>query len=331
MARRATFVNKQRADLGRILLIDGGGFFHRAGTDWWRESVTAWRELERLGYDAVTLGELEANQWSLTDSLLQLGTTLPLVTTNIERRGGDDWQPVGSRCRVVEIDGVRVGFLSALIEGRAVASLAERTGGAVRVLPALETVREVARLLKGVAAGPTRAPRAIGKAEAMRLARESADILILIGYLDNPIMQTLADSIPEIDVILGGIHQPRDAGPLRMGHAIIQRAGDRGGAVAVTDLVVSPVNEIVEFGGRAALLDEGWPEDPQVAAVVAVATEATKRDVAAKQERMQQERMERFRQLQARQQRAGGGEPADSARSAPGDSLPPIPPQDPPR
>ena len=48
-------------------MVDGGDFIHRNGADNYLESVLAWTEMERIGYDAVTLGELELGQWELTD------------------------------------------------------------------------------------------------------------------------------------------------------------------------------------------------------------------------------------------------------------------------
>ncbi len=283
--------------------------------------------MERLNYDAVALGEYEVAEWTLTDSLLGLGSTLPLVTTNVERRAGEDWKPVGARCRVVEVDGVRVGFLSVLDEGRNTTAALREAQGAVRVLPPIATTREVARLLKGTGAQLAPAARVLHEAEAKRLARERADILVLIGHLDDVSIQTFADSIPEIDVILAGTHQDRDEQPVKFGRAVVNRSGDRGVAVAVTNLVVSPGNEIVDFSGQAPALDPSWPEDPHVAAVVAATTEASRRAVDAMLERKRQERMERFRLMQAQRQReTGGGQPGaplapDSAGAAAGDSA----------
>jgi 2',3'-cyclic-nucleotide 2'-phosphodiesterase (5'-nucleotidase family) len=322
-------VDSQRVALGRILLVDGGDFFNRIAADRWRESVTTWQEMQRLGYDAVTLGELELRQWSLTDSLLQQATTLPLVTTNIERRVGDDWTPLGARCRLVDVDGVRVGFISVLPEGRTSAYALEQTKGVLRLLPALETTREVARLLKGGSLDGS--GRSIGKDEARRLAREKADILVLIGYLDKQGMETYADSIPEVDIILGGVHQATDNQPVRLGHAIVNRSGDRGVAVALTDVVVSPQNEIVEFSGRTAVLGESYPEDAQVAAAAQAAADASERDRVARREQKRQANIEKLRREREQQQLerdreyaspdtpTGSGETSPSP--APGDSA----------
>jgi len=288
-------VDSQRVALGRVLLVDGGDFFHRIPLDRWRESITTWREMERLGYDAVALGELELRQWSLTDSLLGLGTKLPLVTTNIERRlGDDDWKPVGARYRIVDVDGVRVGFISVLPEGRTSSHALEQTKGAVRMLPAVETTREVARLLKGVSAG--NAPRVLDKNEAKRIAADRADLLVLLGYLDRQGTQAFAESIPEIDLILGGVHQARDEQPVQLARAIVNRAGDRGVAVAVTHVVVSPQNEIVDFSGRTAVLDEHHPYDAQVEALAQDTAAASERDRAARRDKKRKERLEKLRQ-----------------------------------
>ncbi len=232
----------------------------------------------------MALGELELRRWALTDSLLRAGSTLPLVTTNIERRVGEDrWQPLGARYRVVDVSGVRIAFLSVLPEGRTSTYAAEQAKGELRILPGLATTREAARLLKGKAR-----PGSFGKSavldrnEAEHLARERADLIVLLGYLDKDGTQVYADSLPEIDVILGGIRQARDEQPVRLGNAIVNRSGQRGVAVAVTDLVVSPANEITEFSGQTVELVESMPEDPAVAARANAAKEASDEEAAAR-------------------------------------------------
>ncbi len=317
-------MDSQRVALGRVLLADGGDFFHRIPIDRWRESIVAWREMERLEYDAVALGELELRQWSLTDSLLRLGTKLPLVTTNIERRAGEgEWKPIGARYRIVDVDGVRVGFISVLPEGRTSSHALEQTKGAVRMLPAIPTTREVARLLKGASAGGS--PRILDKSEVKRIAGERVDLLVLLGYLDQRGMQDVADSIPEIDLILGGVHQARDEQPVRLGGAIVNRSGDRGVAVAVTHVVVSPASEIVEFSGRTAVLDESLPHDPQVEATAQAATEASERDRVARREKKRKERLEQLRLEREQQERDREPGPAAPAPSPAGGAAPAAP------
>jgi 2',3'-cyclic-nucleotide 2'-phosphodiesterase (5'-nucleotidase family) len=298
--------------------------------DRWRESLLSWQELERLGYTAVTLGELELRQWALTDSLLRAGSKLPLVTTNIERRvGDDDWKPVGARYLTVDVDGVRVGFISVIAEGRTSDYALQQTKGVLRILPALETTREVAHLLKGTGAGPS--SRILAKDEAKRMARDRVDLLVLLGYLDKQGTQTFADSIPEIDLILGGLHQAPDASPVKLGHAIVNRSGDRGVTVAVTDVVISPRNEISEFSGRTVVLEESFPEDPQVEALAEAATGASEQDRAIRRDRKRKERMENMEnmeklRLEHEGQPAGLAEPSADPAAPPRSGIEPFAP-----
>ncbi len=299
--------------------MDGGDFLHRVALDRTRESIATWREMERLGYDAVAMGEMELRQWELTDSLLQAGSTLPLVTTNVERNVDGHWRPVGERYLLLDIKGVRIGVISALPLGRTSSRALEQTRDELRLLPAMETTREMARLLKRrIAPRQAETQQITSREEVERLARDQADLIVLLGYLDQQGMQSFADSIPEIDVILGGYRQPRDEGPQRLGHAIVNRSGNQGQIVCVTGVTLSPSNELLAFGGENVLLTKDYPEDPAVAAIAQAAKDASDAARKARLERLRAQNEERLsRQRERREARlAEKGTPAPSADDA---------------
>jgi len=251
-----------------FVLVDGGDFIHRNDRDNVPESIASWAEMHRLGYDAVTLGEIELEQWSLVDSL-QKALALPLVVSNVERQVDGQWQPVADRQRIIESNGVRIGFISAISESQINQTALEQSGETFRVLPPMETIYEL-----------------IGK------LRPRVDVLVLLAHLDLKIMEQYASSLPEVDVVLGGHVTRLDEAPLLVGQTILNRSGTRGQFLANTRLIVSPENEIVDFGGVNITLGPDYPEDPLVAA----AAEAAKEESA----RLRRERTQRHREAAVR-------------------------------
>ncbi|MCK4302961.1 MAG: hypothetical protein KAY24_01845 [Candidatus Eisenbacteria sp.] len=273
MARRAAFVDTLRKNEAPILLVDGGDFFHRVNK---LESIVSWREMERLGYAAVTLGEVEFERWELAESLLT-HTDLPVVCTNVERQTASGWELVGNRYLIVPVNGVRVGILS-VIDSQLSNSVIEKAGDRVRLLPAMETTREVARIL-----------------------RKKSDVVVLLAHLDYKAMEQYASSLPEVDVILGGHMTRKDTGPKKIADTIINRSGTRGQHVCITRLVVSPQNEVVDFGGLNLTLTADYPEDPVVAELAQTAKDESIRLRRAEASKKLQIKKQKREELEKRQ------------------------------
>ncbi len=246
MARRATFIDSLRHWGTEFLLIDGGSFSHKSKNNM-PETVATWREMDRLGYDAITLGVEEIGYWQETDSL-RASLDLPIVCTNLEQRQGDRWVPIGEPYRIVEHKGINVGILSVTNEIIMSETVLQKAGGQVRLLPPEETTHRVSRELA-----------------------ETCDLVVLLAHVDPTTMERYAQEFEHVDVVLGGRNAPKDEGPQRYGHAIVNRSGTRGQYVANTRLILSPGNEIVDYGGLNISLSTDIPEDPAVLAEVAKA------------------------------------------------------------
>ena len=205
--------------------------------------------MARLGFDAVGLGELGIRHWHLTDSLQQ-ACPLPIIGTNIEIRRDGNWGPVGVPYRIIEKRGVRIGFLSVTNESPfSTHSYAELGSENFRILDPLATTRRVAAELK-----------------------KKTDLVILLAHLDESTMEAYADSLRDVDVMVGGYRVAGDEEPTRIGSTIINRSGERGIRMAVTNLTISPESEILSFSGPNVLLTETLPED----SLVTVAAEKAK-------------------------------------------------------
>lgn len=255
-----------------FLLIDGGDFFHRNQRNNFPESIATWTDMHRIGYDAVTLGEMELEQWDLVDSLQQM-MPLPLVVSNVEIQRDGVWQPVADRYRIIESNDLRIGFISTISEGQVNQTALDRSSGTFRILPPMSTTTELIAEL-----------------------RSRVDILVLIAHLDLKVMEQYAVALPEIDVVLGGHVTRLDDAPLMVGETILNRSGTRGQYIANTRLIVSPDNDIVDFGGLNITLTADMPEDPEVAALAEAATEQSAR---VRRERTQRAREEAARKREA--------------------------------
>jgi len=205
------------------------------------------------GYHAVTLGELELAEWEFTRGMLA-EYPLPVVCTNVEQVVDGQWSPIGERTRIVEINGIQVGFASVIGEGQLSQALIDKTAGAIRLLPPMETATAAAREL-----------------------RAKADVVVLLAHLDPRAMEQYATILTDVDVILGGHVTQKDEAPAKIGNAIVNRSGTRGQYVAITRLILSPDDQIVDYGGVNFTLGPGYAENEAVKAEVELAKEESAR------------------------------------------------------
>jgi len=282
LARRATFVESLRVHNTPFVLLDGGDFIQRNQNRGELESITTWKDMQREGYDAVTLGEIELSQWDFTSSLMEQHP-LPIVCTNVEQLNGDSWQQIGDRYRIVDIRGVKVGILSVIGEAQLSKSMIDKAGGAIRLLPPMETATEVAREL-----------------------RAKSDVVILLAHLDARTMEQYATVLTDVDVIVGGHVTRKDEGPKKFGNAIVNRSGTRGQHLGITRLILSPENEIVDFGGVNFTLAPTYPENEAIKAEVDRVTEESNLLKREKAKKTREERLKKAAAQEAAEADAAG-------------------------
>ncbi len=227
-----------------FLLLDGGDFIKRDPQHDVLESRLVWRDMERLHYDAVALGEMEYGQWDLVRDLMEK-SPIPIVSTNVEQLKDGEWLPIGSKSLVVVSGGVRIGILSVIEEKQLSAKILEDAAGNIRMLPGLE---EVQKELKNV--------------------RKRADVVVLLAHLDPQALEQFATVLEGVDVVLGGHMTPKDEGPVQIANVVVNRSGTRGQTVCSTQLIISPRGDLVDFGGSNVTLTKDFREDPDVLAEV---------------------------------------------------------------
>jgi 2',3'-cyclic-nucleotide 2'-phosphodiesterase (5'-nucleotidase family) len=228
------------------VLVDAGNFFDTENRLNRLVSVVAWKEMERLGYDAVALGARELASWRLVELLLA-EDSLRVVTTNLEHRVASGWEPVGVRSRVVVRDGVRVGILGITMDSEMAEWIHRAYGDSLRVQPAVPAAQAAIQGLAG-----------------------ATDIILALLAGTNDDLVSFAAAVPEVDVIVGGgcagsSCRPRTRDPERIGHAVVNTAASGGSSVAVTELLVAPHRGIIEYAGAEIILRRGMPEDTLIA------------------------------------------------------------------
>jgi len=211
------------------------------------KSVLIWKEFERLGYDAVTLGEIELRHWDLLPELMEQHP-IPLVCTNLERLQDGHWAPLGEKYLIIDADGVKVGVLGVISESLVSAHIVRATNEEIRVLPPME---EIDRLVPILA--------------------EQTDVIVVLAHMEAQAFEQFASLLNGVDVLLGGHVTRRDEAPLQIADVIVNRSGTRGQALASTRMIISPHGEVIDFGGRNAILLPEYPEDPVVLEAIAQA------------------------------------------------------------
>jgi 2',3'-cyclic-nucleotide 2'-phosphodiesterase (5'-nucleotidase family) len=241
VARRAAFVDSLRARGVPLVLVDGGNFFARDSRETDIVSVVSWKEMERLGYDAATLGRAELENWALVKMMIAEGT-LPLVTTNLEVLRDSTWRSVGATQRIIERGGLRLGILGLMGDRELPEWVLRSAKDSLRVRPMLAAARQ--------AADP--------------LAKD-VDLVIALLAGDRADARALADSVPELDLIVGGI-DPADLScpDTTMSAVIINRSGPWGRTVGVTRIGVSRDGDIVERACDRIELTNAFAEDPSL-------------------------------------------------------------------
>lgn len=242
MARRAAHVDSLRGRGVPLVLVDAGNFFAEDKRETDILSVVSWKEMERLGYDAVNLGEAEIENWALVKMMISEGT-LPLVTTNLQVRRDGVWQLVDAPYRIVERSGLRLGILGLMGDHELPEWVLRSAGDSLRVMPMLETA--------GLAALPL---------------AEEVDLMVALLAGNEADAIALATAVPELDLVVGGRGPRRMAEPdTTVGRVIINRGGSSGATLGVTWFVVSPEGKMVERGCNRVELTEDFPEDPDLA------------------------------------------------------------------
>jgi 2',3'-cyclic-nucleotide 2'-phosphodiesterase (5'-nucleotidase family) len=253
-ARRATLVNRIRAERGRTtLLLDGGDICDGTpfSTEYHGDADIA--VMNAIGYDFACPGNHEFNNTLAQVEKMRADARFPLLCANVRRTTGGSmlYQPYV----IKEIGGARV----------AIFGLTTYDG---RSYPAARDVLSFQQ--------PIEAAR-----ELVPQLRKQADFVVAVTHIGVAEDQRLATSVPGIDVIIGGHSHSMVPRPLHVASpgssslpstTIIAQAHQWGGTLGRLDLTLEQTAgtwRIKDYKGALLPVTSSVPEDPRVAAVVA--------------------------------------------------------------
>ncbi len=225
------------------LVLDAGDFSDLAKAGGSLKSDFIYRMMARMRYDAVTFGSRELQYGpGHFEPLVQDGPVL--LMTNLYEQHGATASQVGERFLIRDVDGIRVGVF-----------------GMIDPQVLLEAHQEVPDYH---VADPLRTAE-----QTLQEFQESGvEIVVLLAQMDLSTVETIVRQVPGIDVVVAGRRAGVRATHMSIGNTIVIRSGSKGQHVGYLDVVVDPHGEIVEYGGRAALLGKQVRTDPDVQRLV---------------------------------------------------------------
>jgi len=215
------------------LRVDAGDFFGAAGAQDSLKSAFLVEAMDKLGYDAVTLGEREFNfgQAFLLSTFKK--TKIDVVSANLVY--ADTKKPFVKPYTVRKICGVRVAFFGLMGKDLKIRTLASE-----RALMVEDPVATAKVLLPEM--------------------RKKADVIVLLSHLGLTEGQRLTLDAPGIDVMVFG-HQPGLFREIVKTNGVINtRTGERGQYIPGVHLVVED-GKIASYDGEVVALDDKVPAD----------------------------------------------------------------------
>jgi 5'-nucleotidase len=251
LARCATLVKRIRSEPGRhTLFLDAGDILDGTPFSVVYHGQADIAVMNAAGYDAMTLGNHEFNLTDAQFDSLLAAPRFPLLCANL--RGLTDAAPRVRPHVILPAGELRVGVFGLTTPGSA---SYRACAGRYEVLSPAATAREMAASLR----------------------REGADIVVALTHMGFESELALADSVPEIDVIVGGHSHTRLAAPRVVRHGkddftLVVQAHQWAGELGRLDLTVSPRGdgryEIADYEGRLIPVTSEIPEDSAAAAIL---------------------------------------------------------------
>jgi 5'-nucleotidase/UDP-sugar diphosphatase len=210
VAARASLIARERARGGRVLLLDGGDLVQ--GTPYYNRfrGEPDHLLLDRLGYDAIALGNHDLDDGPAAWRRRAESTRTPILSANVFAAAESSWAgpggdpvPAAARRKAKWVGGETVPAEADLRYLAAPYRIVDREGLRVAIfgLTTYSLDRIVApRKNRGVAVGD---PVAAARDLVPRLRKE-ADVVIALTHLGVSEDRRLADRVPGIDVVIGG-------------------------------------------------------------------------------------------------------------------------------
>ena len=257
VARLATAIARERAKGGNILLLDAGDQFQGTlfFTKYKGEALAFF--MNRLGYDATTLGNHEFDDGQATLANFIRALKFPMTAANFEAEASSVLHGLVVPYIVREIGGRKVGIIGvAQVKTPQMSS----PGPGVRFSAPGEAVKKV----------------------ASELRKQGVDILIALSHAGLSGDKKLAEKVPDLDVIVGGhshvllangVSEAVGPSPYLVEHpdggkTLIVTAGYWGRYLGDLHATFDAAGRVTAYEGNPIRLDGAVPEDPATRAEV---------------------------------------------------------------
>jgi 2',3'-cyclic-nucleotide 2'-phosphodiesterase (5'-nucleotidase family) len=208
--------------------VDGGDYTHPTLGHEERENWLVLRGMGAMGYDVMTLGEIELSRGveyvqSIVDS-----SQVPIALCNVQI--AKTKQPIGERFVTRTVGDVTYGIIGLLGQdfGEGKDKLTE---------------------LGFVIDDPFEAA-----AKVVPEVRKKVDVVVVLAHIGSADALQLPKAVPGIDVVVFG-HYPGIVAPTQIHGAVTVRPGQRGQYIGEMKIVLNPENKIVSYSGEAVPLE----------------------------------------------------------------------------
>jgi 2',3'-cyclic-nucleotide 2'-phosphodiesterase (5'-nucleotidase family) len=241
LARKKTIFDRLRSERYNNVIVDAGDFLDQFGTRMSQDELVV-KLYEKLGYDAVNIGDNElANEKLFFDSKL-LASKIPLVSSTLTNQKNEK---------------VAKSYIIKNFNDLSIALIGYTPLNSFQYFPAwkklaVQIENERDQLKKALA-------EVSGK----------ADMIILLSNSGDDEDYNLAKSFPEIDIIVGGHSQVELEEPVQIGKTIIVQAGGNGAYVGQLDITFSKKNKKAKVVANKLIpLDNSVKEHPETKKVI---------------------------------------------------------------
>lgn len=247
MARRATKVKTERAASPNVLLLDAGNSIY--GDENLTRSTqgqVAIEAMNLIGYDAMALG---AGDFRLGLEVLQTRIAeaqFPILSANVLK--ADTGQPFVTPYVIKKVGGYRIAILGLTDIGEEAENILGDDANALKLLDPLEMARHTVAEL-----------------------RPQADLVIALSHLGTQLNRQLADTVPGIDVIVGGLVTEWTYEPWRsqvsgtlLVEADVPSPGHVGRQIGVLRLQLEGGHGIASYTWENVTLTPDYSDDPDM-------------------------------------------------------------------
>lgn len=249
MARRATKVEEERSASPYVLLLDAGNSIH--GDEYLTQrtqGAVAIAAMNLLNYDAMALGAGDFQLGLETLRARIAEAKFPILSANVFV--SETNQPFVTPYIIKDIGGYRVAIFG-LTDVENVATVLDEDAQEFKLLDPVETAQQLAAAL-----------------------RPQADLIIALSHLGTTRNHQLADTVPGIDVIVGGLVRYRSEEPWRskvngtlLVEADVPSTGHAGRRIGVLRLQLEG-GGIADYHWTNVALGPEYADDPEMSALL---------------------------------------------------------------